>query len=458
MQQAHRWRLKLVLPALMALLYMLAMAIPAFAAAGNSDGATVGSTIYVVKVKQTVESGLQKTLERAYQEAEEAKAKRMLLVLNTLGGRLDSALEIGELIRTSKVPTTVYVQGKAVSAGTYIALNADQIIMQPGSTIGAAAVVDESGDLITNPKTLSFWTEEMKAAALLNDRDPNIAAGMVNPNLELELSSLGRTKAKGDILTLSAGDALKVGYAEYTAETVDDALAKLNLPQPNIVNYEVSAMERVGQFLTLPIVMTLLLIIGIAGVTIELMIPGFGAPGIIGVIGFGLYFFGHYIVGFAGLEDVILFIIGILLLVSELFVPSFGILGILGSISLIASVLMAAPNPKSAGLSLIVAVIVAGIIVYIIGKRFAHRGIWNKFILRDQLTTAEGYVSTASKVSYLGMNGKTLTPLRPAGTIRIGDDRIDVVTSGEFIPSGADVTVIKVEGARVVVAQLGENN
>ncbi|MBP3964184.1 nodulation protein NfeD [Paenibacillus sp. DLE-14] len=448
----------MVLPALMALLYMLAMAIPAFAAAGDSDSASVGSTVYVVKVKQSVESGLQKTLERAYQEAEDAKAKHMLLVLNTLGGRLDSALEIGELIRTSKVPTTVYVQGKAVSAGTYIALNADQIIMQPGSTIGAAAVVDESGELVTNPKTLSFWTEEMKAAALLNDRDPNIAAAMVNPNLELELSSLGRTKAKGDILTLSAGDALKVGYSEHTAATVDEALAKLNLPQPNIVNYEAGVLERIGQFLTLPIVMTLLLIIGIAGVTIELMMPGFGAPGIIGVLGFGLYFFGHYIVGFAGLEDVILFIIGILLLVSELFVPSFGILGILGSISLIASVLMAAPNPKSAGLSLIVAVIVAGVIVYIIAKRFAHRGIWNKFILRDQLTTAEGYVSTASKTSYLGMNGKTLTPLRPAGTIRIGDSRIDVVTLGEFIPSGADVTVIKVEGARVVVGQLDEKN
>ncbi|RAP76936.1 nodulation protein NfeD [Paenibacillus montanisoli] len=431
---------------------MLAAAIPAFAAEGNAGGESLGSTVYVIEFKQTVEPGMQKMLERAYREAEDAKAERVLLVLNTLGGRLDSAVEIGEMVRGSKVPTTVFVQGKAVSAGTYIALNADQIIMQPGSTIGAAAVVDGSGELITNPKTISFWTEEMKAAALLNDRDPNIAAAMVNPNLELKLDELGRTKAKGDILTLSAGDALKVGYAEFTASSVDDAIAKMNLQQPNIVHFEASVMEHIAQFLTMPIVMTVLLIIGIAGIAIELMIPGFGAPGIIGVIGFALYFFGHYIAGFAGLEDVILFIIGILLLVSELFVPSFGILGILGSLSLIASVLMAAPNPKSAGLSLLVAVIAAGIIVYLIAKRFAHRGIWNRFILRDQLTTAEGYVSNANKTSYLGLSGKTLTPLRPAGTIRLGDARVDVVTSGEFIAAGAEVTVIKVEGARVVVA------
>ncbi|WP_308638854.1 NfeD family protein [Paenibacillus silvisoli] len=456
MQQAMRLKLKMVLPALIALIYMLAAAMPAFAADGKASGDTLGSTVYVVELKQTVEPGMQKVLERAYREAEDAKVSRMLLVLNTLGGRLDSAVEIGELIRGSKVPTTVYVQGKAVSAGTYLALNADQIIMQPGSTIGAAAVVDGSGDLITNPKTISFWTEEMKAAALLNDRDPNIAAAMVNPNLELKLDGLGRTKAKGDILTLSADDAVKVGYAEAMASSVDDAIAKMNLQQPNIVHFEPNIMERIGQFLTLPVVMTILLIIGIAGVTIELMMPGFGAPGIIGVIGFALYFFGHYVAGFAGLEDVILFIVGLLLLISELFVPSFGILGILGSLSLIAGVLMAAPNPKSAGLSLIVALIAAGVIVYIVAKRFAHRGIWNRFILRDRLTTEEGYVSTASKTSYLGMHGKTLTPLRPAGTIRIGDDRVDVVTSGEFIAAGLDVTVIKVEGARVVVAQKEE--
>ncbi|WP_258171184.1 nodulation protein NfeD [Paenibacillus sp. R14(2021)] len=457
MQRIHPWTIKWLLPVVILLSVLLTGASAAAADSDASDTAA-GAAIYVIKAENTVEPGLYQHLKRAYKEAEEAKASRVLLVLNTLGGRLDSALEIGELIRSSKVPTTAFIEGKAVSAGTYIALNAQQIVMQPGSTIGAAAVVDESGTLITNPKTISFWTGEMKAAAQLNHRNPDLAAAMVNPALTLDLKELGRTKAKGDILTLSDQEAVKVGYAESTASTVEDAINGLKLSQPLIVNYEESALVKIGQFLTLPIVMTLLLIIGIAGVAIEFMIPGFGAPGIIGLCAFVLYFFGHYVAGFAGFEDVILFIVGLLLLVSEFFIPSFGILGILGSISLVSSVLLAAPNPKSALLSLVAAVLIAGVIVYLVAKRFAHKGIWNKFILRDQLTTAEGYVSSANKSAYLGMRGIAITTLRPAGTARIGDARVDVVTLGEFLAAGTDIVVVKVEGTRVVVQQRSEIN
>ncbi|QYR24211.1 nodulation protein NfeD [Paenibacillus sp. sptzw28] len=439
------------------LINLLFTAVPAAsAAAEQSKPGEIGETVYIIRAEQTIESGLQRFLERAYAEAENAKAERVLLIINTLGGRVDSAEEIGHMIRTSKVPTTAFVQGKAVSAGTYIALNAQQLVMEPGSTIGSAAVVDATGTLITNPKTVSYWTEEMKEAARLGGRDPNIAAAMVNPDITLELKELGRTKQKGDILALSATDALKVGYADFTASSVDEVLNHLGISQPSVVEVKPTAVERIAQFLTQPLVMTLLLIIGIAGVAIELVVPGFGAPGIIGIAAFGLYFFGHVIAGFAGMEEVILFVLGIVLLIIELFVPSFGILGILGSASLIAGVVLAAPDPKSALVSLAVALVAAGTIVFFVAKRFQHRGIWNRFILRDSLTTAEGYVSTADKASYLGQKGRSITPLRPAGTARIGTERVDVVTSGEFIGADVAVEVIKVEGTRVVVQQWNE--
>ena len=235
MRHVHRLTIKWLLPVVVLFSFILTGA--AVSAEGTAADSSAGSTVYVIDADRSVESGLYQHLKRAYKEAEEAKASRVLLVLNTLGGRVDSALNIGELIRGSKVPTTAFVEGKAVSAGTYIALNAQQIVMQPGSTIGAAAVVDGSGTLIDNPKTISFWTEEMKSAALLNDRDPDIAAAMVNPSLVVELKELGRTKEKGDVLTLSAQDAVKAGYAEYTAATVEDALDGLKLNQPNVVTY-----------------------------------------------------------------------------------------------------------------------------------------------------------------------------------------------------------------------------
>lgn len=452
MKRARIGLLRGWLAAFILLVNVMFVVVPAVSAAADQPN-PVGPAVYVIRAEQTVESGLQSHLERAYAEAEEAGAERIVLVLNTFGGRVDSAEEIGELVRTSKVPTIAYVQGKAVSAGTYIALNAKELVMEPGSTIGAAAVVDGSGKLIDNPKTVSYWTKTMMAAAELNGRNQDIAAAMVNTDVRVEMKEIGRTKEKGDILTLSAPEAVKVGYAEYMADSVEDLLKQAGLSERSVIEVKQTAVEQIAEFLTSPVMKTLLLIIGIAGVAIELIVPGFGLPGIIGVIGFGLYFFGHYIAGFAGMEDVILFVLGIALLVSELFVPSFGILGILGTVSLIAGIVMASPNAESALLSLVVALVAAGVVVFFIARRFKHRGVWNKFILKDRMTTEEGYVSSSSKSELLGRTGETLTPLRPAGTVRIDEERIDVVTNGEFIAAGVLVEVVKVEGTRVVVRQ-----
>ncbi|UUZ96138.1 hypothetical protein LJK87_18375 [Paenibacillus sp. P25] len=186
---------------------------------------------------------------------------------------------------------------------------------------------------------------------------------------------------------------------------------------------------------------------------IELFVPGFGPPGILGLLGFGLYFFGHYIAGFAGIEDIVLFIGGIVLLIIEVFVSSFGILGILGAICLFSGVVMAAYNTAQAALNLGIAFVLAAVVVTIVVRIFKHRGVWNRFILRERLTTEQGYTSTAERKDLLGQKGTALTPLRPAGTAQFGEDRVDVVTAGDFIAAGEAVEVIHVEGVRVVVRE-----
>lgn len=414
-----------------------------------------GPAVYVIPVKQTVESGLQSFLERAYKEAEEAKAEHVILVINTLGGKVVNAESIGHFIRESKIPTTAFVEGKAVSAGTYIALNADNIVMQPGSTIGAAAVVDGSGRLLEDPKTISFWTSEMSESAGLQGRDKNIAAAMVDINVSLDLKDkIGRDKQKGEILSLTASEAEKVGYSEHTAASVDEVVKWLGLEDRTQIEVTPSLAEQTARWLVNPVVMTVLLILGIAGVIIEMLIPGFGVPGIVGILSFGLYFFGHYVAGFAGMESVVLFVIGIALLIIEIFVPSFGILGILGSAALVAGVVTAASDPMTAFISIVIALVAAIILISIYVRMNRTKGIWNKFILRDKLTTEQGYLSADVKDSLLGLEGTTITPLRPAGTVQIGDNRVDVVTSGEFVDANRKVKVVKAEGTWVVVKEI----
>jgi membrane-bound serine protease (ClpP class) len=220
-----------------------------------------------------------------------------------------------------------------------------------------------------------------------------------------------------------------------------------------VVTVQPSLAERLSRWITDPVVSTILLLVGIAGVAIELFIPGFGLPGILGVAGFGLYFFGHYIAGFAGIEDILLFVIGVVLLVIEVFVSSFGILGIAGIACLFSGVVLAAYNTKQAALSLGLACLVAAVIVGIAIRYFGHKGVWNRFVLKEQLSTEKGYISNPDMSYLLGQKGTALTPLRPAGAAMIGDQRIDVVTRGEFIDRNRPIAVIQIEGTRVVVKE-----
>ncbi|TQR46051.1 nodulation efficiency protein NfeD [Paenibacillus popilliae] len=258
----------------------------------------------------------------------------------------------------------------------------------------------------------------------------------------------------GEVLSLSSEDARKAGYAEYVASNTADLLRQLKLDQANLVQIEPSTSEQIAAFVVHPGIATLLLFLGIAGVAIELFVPGFGVPGILGIAGFVLYFFGHYIAGLAGVETIVLFIIGLILLALELFIPSFGILGILGSLSLITGVVRAANDTADALMSLGIAFAAALVVVIIVVRVFKHRGIWNKFILRDSLTTDEGYVSNINHTELLGKTGRALTTLRPSGTALIGDIKYDVVTDGGFISRDEEIEVVEVEGVRIVVRSL----
>ncbi|MEF3304633.1 NfeD family protein [Paenibacillus sp. GYB003] len=415
--------------------------------------AASGKLVYVVPVRQTVESGLYSFLERAFADAERSRAAAIVLDIDTLGGRLDSAEEIGKLVRGSPIPTAAFVRGRAVSAGSYIALNAGTIVMEPGSTIGAAAVVDGSGNEIDKAKIVSHWSGEMKAAAELRGRNPAIAEGMVDKSVVVDMPQIGRKVGPGEIVTLTAEEAVKVGYAEKTAATLDETIAYMGLDGATVIHVEPTFAEKLARFLVHPATMTVLLIVGIAGVAIELLVPGFGLPGVLGIAGFALYFFGHYVAGFAGIEHIALFVGGIVLLALELFVPSFGILGMLGIAAILAGVVLAAFDTKNALLSLGVSVVLSAIVVVIVARQFKSRGVWNKFILRDALLTEEGYVSHESKDHLYGALGMAITPLRPAGTVEIWDEKVDVVTEGEFIEANSMVKVIKIEGGRIVVKQ-----
>ncbi len=415
----------------------------------QTGNAKESDLVYFVPIEQQIERGLEQFLIRAFDEAEAANADAIVLEINTLGGAVDAAIQIGELIEKQPIPVIAYIKKEAISAGSFIALNADQIYMEPNSFIGAAAVRTITGSADVDPKITSFWASHMGKAAENRGRDPLIAVGMVDPNIEIA----GLTK-RGDLITLNAKQALEYGYAEDIVNGKTELLAKMDKANAQVVDVSLTFAEKIARFVTSPVVMTFLMILGLGGIITELLIPGFGIPGILGVSSIALYFFGHYVAGFAGIEDIIFFILGFVLMVIELFVPGFGLFGVSGIILLMMGIILAAFDTTLGLTSLIIAIAINSVLVVILGKYFGHKGIWNRFILREEQKKETGYVSHGNDKSLLGKKGFTSSKLRPSGIAIIDNKKYDVVSQGELIEANKEVVVVLLEGSRIVVKEV----
>ena len=407
--------------------------------------------VYYIPVEQAVERGLEAFINRSINSAIEEGADHIVLEINTPGGAVNAAGNIASILRGTKIPITAYVTKEAISAGAYISLNADQIVMAPGTTMGSAAVIDSAGNA-AEEKTQSYWLSEMRASAELNNRDPIYALAMADA--QVDLPEYGAEK--GRLLTLTASQALEVGYAEAIAVDRSELLSFLGLENAREQEMEVTFAEQLARFVTHPIVIPILLSIGSLGLVLELYSPGFGIPGIMGLSALLLFFFGHLFAGFAGLESIILFVVGIVLILIEIFIPGFGIFGVLGIGSIIGSMVLASYSTVNMLISILIAVVVTTIVSILVFKYFGYRGPMKKMVFTGATTTEEGYISNVTRAELIGQYGETITPLRPAGSAVFGHERLDVVSEGGYIEQGKKIKVVYTYGSRVVVREVKE--
>ncbi|MFE7061117.1 nodulation protein NfeD [Sutcliffiella sp. NPDC057660] len=428
--------------------FLLALILSVFPIAPSTvDGAE--KLVYVIPVEDTVETGLLAFINRSIEEAEDAGADLIIYKLHTPGGLVDAASDISKSFKSTSIPSVAFIDTRALSAGAYLALYADKIYMTPGATMGAAAVITGDGNA-ADKKSQSYWLQEMENAAESSGRNPLYAKAMADT--EVDLPELGAPK--GELLTLGPKEALEVEYSEGTVKNLEELLQTLGYEDAEVVNVEVSFAENVARFLTNPIVVSILLSVGSLGLVLELYSPGFGIPGLMGISALLLFFYGHLVAGLAGMETMILFILGVIFIVLEIFVPG-GILGVLGLGAVIASFFFATGNIVETAISLLIAMAVTVVAMVLLFTVFGKRiRLFDRIILRDSTNTEQGYVSNVSRIELVGQEGVTLTPLRPAGTAVIKEERIDVVTEGNFIGSKKRVRIVKAEGPRIVVREI----
>ncbi len=426
--RAGRW----VLSAVMVCLLMGWLGMAVSEAAGG---------VWVIPIRGTIEWGVSGFVQRAVRQARAQRAAAILLEINTFGGRLDAATEIRDTLLASSVPVIALVTDRAWSAGALIAVAAEHLAMAPGASIGAAE---------PNPaeeKLISAVRGEFEATAQRWGRDPKIAAAMVDRDLDIPGLS-----PKGKILTLSAERAEELGFIDLIASSREEVLERLKLDSGGIVELKPTAAERAAGFITQPVVSSLLLILGFAGIVLEVLTPGFGVPGTIGGLSLLLFFGGRLLTGLAGWEVVVLFLGGLILLVVEaFFLPGFGAAGIAGLVGVFASIILSYDSLRAGLINLNIA-LGTTILVTALAWRFIKKSsTWQRLVLSTRLERESGSIEQAARRDLVGKVGVAQTPLRPAGIVEILGQRVDVVTEGGFVTKGTAVEVISVQGNRVVV-------
>lgn len=143
-------------------------------------------------------------------------------------------------------------------------------------------------------------------------------------------------------------------------------------------------------------------------------------------------------------------IVGFVLMVVEMYIPGFGIPGILGILLLGGGVWALHPTPFQA-LMIIVAIVLLLCIALSVAIHSASKGRLSKskLVLRETAIPQEDVENPLAY--YVGMKGRALTVLRPAGMALVNDVKLNVVSDGDFIDAGDEIIVTSVDGNRICV-------
>ncbi|WP_436833939.1 NfeD family protein [Parapedobacter sp. DT-150] len=427
-------------------------------------GTAQAQRVYRFDLKEDIGPNAWRIVKNAYAKAEAAKVDLMLIEMNTFGGMVNFADSIRVRILDSPLETVVFINHNAASAGALISLATDRIYMSKGSSIGAASVVDQSGQVMPE-KHQSYMRGLMRATAEAKGRDPRIAEAFVDPDVDVP-----GIKPPGKILTLTSAEAVKANLAVAEATSVDAVLAAEGMSDPEVTVHQVTTIDRIIAFLINPAVSGILILLIIGGIYFEMQTPGIGFALLVAIIAAALFFAPLYMQGLADHWEIALFITGIVLILLELFViPGFGVAGILGIICLVCGLAfsmvvndyfnfsMGEPGMLfNSFLLVIAAMIVATVVMVIFGKSLLKTRAFRRLVLQDEQRSQEGYTSSPTNTALVNKEGVAKTVLRPSGKVEIEGKWYDAVALDGFIDIGEAIYVEKHENYNLFVRKKRE--
>ncbi len=440
-------------------------------AVNSATATTAPASVYVVPIQGEIGSPQLYILRRALKLAIENHVDTVVLDMDTLGGDMETTLDMMEALAKFDGRTITYVNDKAMSAGSYIAVVTNKIYLAPTGTIGAAAVVGGSGEDISSTmkqKIDSFMRGRVSALAGPGRYRKDVQRAMMDSAFEFKIGDKV-IKPPGELLTLDAkaasemyGEPPEPLLAAGQAKNVDALLIQLFGVNGYVVrDFHVSWSEALAKWLN--VISPILIGAGVLMLFIEFKTPGFGIFGLGGITLLLLVFASHYIAGLAGYEPVVLFVVGLVLIALELFLFTGSVAcGALGLLCFFGSFVWAMTDvwPTSdygltpGSLTQPLFNLVLGLLLAFGGAalllRFLPKSWFYGRLINEESVPSTSYAAGsggatatgALTVPEPGALGTAMTDLRPLGEIEVAGARFQARATLGQIERGAAVIVV----------------
>ena len=422
-----------------------------------TDSLTV---IYRIRLDSDIDKSAQRLITLGLEKADKAGADFVMIDLDTYGGAVDAADSIRSAILRYDKPVAAYVNMQAASAGALISIACDSIYMKTGSSIGAATVVDQTGNVMPD-KYQSFMRGMMRSTAQATGRDPHIAESMTDT---------------ANVLSMTPTEAIAVGYCEGIYETVDEVAQAMAGDKEFVVKSmedDMTFLDRLIQLLLNPLLQSIFMMMIIGGIFVEIRTPGIGLPLLTAIIGALLYFAPGYLGHLVSYWEILLFVVGLILIGIEIFVlPGFGVAGITGIVAVVLSLAFAMvdnielfnwdgtlnlqPIIQPLGIVIISAAAAVFGSVWLVKKLYATRS-FDHIALRQEMKAEDGFTGVVSGLeSLVGETVTVFTDMRPGGKVKTADGRIVEATLkfGGFASKGETLKVLSAEQGRLYCDKL----
>lgn len=418
--------------------------------------------VMVMDIKQEIDARMKRYVDLALDHARKTEADIVVIEMDTYGGILTDAKEIVDALSEFKKPVWVFIHSDAASAGAMISIACDSIYMSSAASIGAATAVDENGEKALD-KYQSYTRAIMRATAEKHKRDPRIAEGMVDESFAIE-----GIKSVGQIITFSTSEAIKHGYCEGQAESIEEILKNNKIDNYEIDHFELSAVDKIVAFFLNPVISGILIFVIIGGIYFEMQTPGMGFAGLAALIALIAYLVPYYLNGLADNWEILALFVGLILIAAEVFViPGFGIAGIAGIMLTVLSLILIMVDNRAFDFEfvrtkdLLVAAAAAfsgifgGIALLVFGGvQLTRTAAFRKIALTETQKSEEGFSVSIYKERMTGKNGIAHTVLRPSGRVIIDNQLFDAFTRGEYVEKGSEIEVVSQEGSTLLVKSI----